>query len=173
MSKYGKGAGICLAAAAPAMASGTVTPALSLACGINLLVVGCAAAGAVRLAKRADNPLLSAFAALMISAAVAFGGEEIICAVFPSSFEGAPSFALTGAPLFFAACTAPRFCNWRQALGSTAASALMVILLGMVRLMLTLLPLSGDVSMGLILACIISAVIQMFIPDGEGKIWET
>lgn len=173
MDKYGKGAGICLAAAAPALVSGTVSPSLALACGVNLLAAGCAAVEAVKLAKRAENPLLTAFAALMVSAAVAFGGENIICALFPSSFEGAPSFALTGAPLFFAACTAPRFGSWHQALGGTAASALMVILLGTVRLMFTLLPLSGDVSMGLILAGVISAVIGLFIPRREDKLWET
>lgn len=172
MGKYGKGAGICLAAAAPALVSGSVSPPLSLACALNLLVAGCAAVGAVKLSKRTENPLLAQFAALMVSAAVAFGGELIICAAFPSSFEGAPTFALTGAPLFFAACTAPRFSESRHALCCTAAAALAVILLGIIRLVFTFLPLSGDVSMGLIFAGIIAAVIGVFIPQKEVGSWE-
>ncbi len=172
MNKHAKTVSLCLAAAAPALASGTSSPALSFACAAAVLLSGLSSVGAVRLFGRNENPMLNEFAALITAAAVAYGLEMIISAAFPSSFEGAPTFALTGAPLFFAACSAPTYSTGRAALCCTAAASLLVAAVGMVRLLFSLLPLSGDISMGLIFACIITAFIGLVFDDREAELWE-
>ncbi len=174
MNKHSKTVGVCLAAIAPALVSASASPSLSLACAAAVTAAGAAAVTAVRLVKSAENALLSQFTAIITASAVSLGSELIICSAFPSSFERAPSFALTGSALFFASCFALYSAekSARCAFACIGASALLVILLGAVRLMFTLIPLSKDVSMGFIFAAIIAAVIGIFIPHKEAELWE-
>ncbi len=174
MNKYSRSAAICLASAAPALVSGTTSPVLSLACAAVISAAGCSALGAVRVVRKTGNALLSGFAAIMTAAAVSLGSELIICAAFPSSFDNAPTFALTGAPLFFAACFASSTMEERtlHSVCCVAAAALLTVSLGILRLLFVLMPLAEDVSVGLILAGAVIAVIRRFIPNKEEKVWE-
>lgn len=174
MSKYSKSISICLAALAPALTAGTSSVSLCLACAAVILASGCGAVIAVRCVKDTDWAFLPPLAAIMTGAAVSLGGELIISAAFPLYFKSAPTFAITGAPLFFGACFAPAVSKEPLPVGFCLAGcgAVLVALLGLVRWLFSFMPLSGDISMGLIFAGVAVALVRLLMPDKEGTAWE-
>lgn len=175
MSRYSRYSALCLAALAPALASGTSSPHLALACTLTLLVSSFSAVAAVRCTNRSDCLMLPRFAALLTASAIAFGCELIISAAFPSTFEGAPTFPITGASVFFAVCLAPSLSSepLSHALSCTALSSALVLFCGMLRCLFVQMPLSGHISAGLIFAGLAAALILLFMPERKEKTWET
>ena len=167
--KYARLTGIFLASLAPALAWGTSSLVLGLACAAIVLASGCAAILAVSLTKGCKDSALPSFAALMTASAVSCGGELIMCAAFPDVFRSAPTLPLTGAALFFAACFACASASEKLSVSLcfSGAGAVLVILLSLLRLLLSFIPLAEDLSMGLILAGIVIAVLQLLLPDSR------
>lgn len=154
-----------LAAVSPALALGTASPENALALSVILFVSSCAAIGAVHLARPVGNMLLTRFAAVMIASAFSFGGELIACAVFPSVLDSAPTLAITGGALFFAACL-PLFSAdvpARHSICYAAAASALVLLLGILRSLFSFLPMSEHSAAGLIAAGTVCAVICIFL----------
>lgn len=166
--------GTCLVCISPALAAGTASFPHAAACGCILLLSGCAAVFAVKIVSRIQRGILPIFTAVMISMAVSLGGELIASAAFPNIFENAPTFALTGAAFFFASCFSLSCAEkgTAQNLSCVLGAVLLIILLGAVRSLLSFLPLMKDISMGLILAGVITAVIRLLMPEKEENAWE-